>query len=254
MKSPFNVTDGPILVQHRALNSIGGFQDAHAVRKTHPHIPQAAEGDICWLENSDGSFTFFFWHPRAVSDLPKRDEIPGLIEAGDLVSIEHPLFDEYDGFFILELKLGYGDNFKALAELCSIASRRFSGRFWIDGFSRKLTRIASSHLPDTPITLHTEKAFPQRVLSWAPEWPTMGFPLYEELDWVDAVSLRYHGSGKQMRRGMSHICRSAKNLVVSLVDTEDRLRTVMPFSPLAVYSKCDPDTFARERDRAAVVS
>lgn len=178
-------------VHHRALNSPEAFRAAASAAGGRPDLVHVLEGDLCW-HWGDGRRTFYFRHPRLLTDVLKPDAIDRARAAGRLVLLEDVLAEPTPGLrYIIELKAGVGDREQALSAVIGLLEEGCRGRYWFDGFSLRLLATVKRINPAAPTSLHTKLVLGPWVLRTAPEFFPVSLHRIDRLSQVDAVTLTY---------------------------------------------------------------
>lgn len=206
-------------IHHRSLNSRKAFAADLATVREFGDRTHILEGDLCWDFSADLEL-FYFRHPSYVIDTLSPSEVERLTRSGDLVTLDD-LEEARDTsvFFVIELKVGRGDVKKALEVLIARLESKWSGRYWIDGFSLPMLEHIKAINPATTVTLHTELVANGRVLVGAPEWPPVRLRRLDRLPAIDGIAIRRRGTEAFMARACQHVHDAGKVLVLSRLHT-----------------------------------
>ena len=106
---------------------------------------------------------------------------------------------------VCELKVGRGDSEAALAALIELLEERAADRWWIDSFSSSLLRRARLLCPGASLSLHSERVDRKGVWTGAPqEFRVTRIP-YQELKWIDAISVRWWGAESRVTKSIDEV-------------------------------------------------
>ncbi len=204
-------------IHHRALNDFTELEKARSLAKKYPQVSHVFEGDICW-NFEDGREDLYFRHPSFIIDTLSSDQIDKAVSSNKLVTISTlEELSKEDVFLIIEFKLGRGDKYKAIDKIIEILEEHFSGRYWMDGFSLTLLEYVNKKKPDIPLTLHSELVINGFALVAAPEFSLPKFKRIKDLNSVDGIAIRWHGSNKFMKRSCDSVLDASKILVLSRI-------------------------------------
>lgn len=238
----FEGLSGFAYVHHLALNTPSLYEEARNAATLHRNNVHVLEGDICWAREGNG-LLFYFFHPHAGFDFPNARSARDKREEGKVLLLDDIAEPAENTYFVFELKLGDAAPDEAMPVLLSILKERFSGRFWIDSFSRTLLRAVRRVDPSTPTSLHTELAWPNRLLAGSPYKPILGFPSIHTLDEVDAIAIRCHFGQSITARGARAVRDAGKHLILSRLFDRRDLGFAQAQGAVAGYLHAPPEEF-----------
>ncbi len=224
-------------VHHRALNSHEAFDAASEYVEQYPDVSHVFEGDVCW-NFTDGRKDLYFRHPSYVLDSLSGEQIDEQVQAGTLFRLEDLIERRaIRASFILELKVGKGDSFKALSRLIELMQANCAGQYWVDGFSTRLLSQVKRIDPSVPTTLHTELVKSGKVLVGAPEWFPFKWTRLSKLKDVDGIAIRKAFSKTHMNAACEDVKAAGLELIISRLTTVNDYKLSRTWGALVGYPK-----------------
>ncbi len=204
---------------HRALNDFAAFEQAIRHVGAYPEKNQVLEGDLCW-NLSRGRQDFYFRHPSYFVDALSPAEIDRQRREGTLVTLDDLI--ERDAprmHYVIEIKVGRGDEREALSAVIEKLQRTCKDRFWLDGFSLRLMQMAKSIDASVATSVHTERVTETHVWLDAPEWPPFRRLALGDVQGVDAIAIRKRFSDAHMARASAAVRAHGFTLLMSRLFT-----------------------------------
>jgi len=250
MEKIFNRLDKFGRIHHRYLNDINKFKALNAYCKQNNDLTEIAEGDLCWFVDKN-EVILFMMHPYRCNRLPTKEYLKKSVHEKSILLLSDILNLEYkDLIYIIELKRGHGDVYKALKKLISLLEEKIPNRYWIDAFSPSLLRIIKKISPSVPTSLHTRLGvYGKYVIRTTFEFPSLDLLNIYKLNQADAITISYKYSparflkpfGAKINEINKHVILSGKKLIFGGVEKEELFYEVEESCALAAYSKFNKD-------------
>lgn len=183
-----------ILVHHRALNSKENFLNyLDDIQSKNDSNEYAAEGDLCWITINNKPIIYIY-HPDLSGNPLAEADILSLYDQGLLFTLENLFTINSTTNFVLELKSGLGDTYKAFEEINRILKAYDIQNFIIDTFSYDYLKLIKKINPEIQTSLHTKFIYKQYVLETTYQKPFIKIHTIKNLKEVDIFTLSYKTS------------------------------------------------------------
>ncbi len=225
------------IIHHKALNTRKNLKKAVDVAAQYGDQLHIFEGDLCWYFNeATGKFDFYFFHPNIGFDRLSAKKVAKYRKSGAVITLEDAISAVPEKvLLIIELKVGTGDLSKCFDQLIVELQANFSGRFWIDTFSKSQLEMIYAKDKSIPLSIHTERIIGNRLLTVVPEWPTFYTTKLCDLAWLDGFSIRHWDNFSSITHASKYVKRHNKALFVSRIFTKKRLKHCLALGAQAGY-------------------